>query len=177
MKKHIFTTGPPIRLSKVKPHRDFNKTSTSETKNPESFASVLIPAKVSISIDKNYIFSEYQDFCTTKGFENQATTIIKGETSPPPSYPLHYCLITNCKMKPSSSLYYQVRDLRLDNMMIFLVTSCELYFTESELVNLKCGNKMYCKMIDDVLQLQFVDFLSLKQPRLNYANQAVISQE
>ena len=32
-------------------------------------------------------------------------------------------------------------------------------------------------MIDDILQLQPVDFLSLKQPRLNYADQAVISQE
>ena len=149
----------------------------SETKNLVSFASGSIPAKVSIGIDKNSIFSKYQDFCITKGFENQATTIMKGETSPPPSYPVHYCLITNCKMKPSSSLYYRVRDLRLDNVMIFLVKSYELYFTKSGLVNLKCFNKMYCEMIDDVLQLQSVDFSSLKQPRLNYADQAVISQE
>jgi hypothetical protein len=168
---------PFVKLDKVKPHRDFNKTSTSKTKNPESFASVLIPAKVSIGIGKKSILSKYQHFCITKGFENQATTIIKGETTPPPSYPLHYCLIADCKMKPSSSLYYRVRDLHLDNVMIFLVKSYELYFTESELVNLKCVNKMYCKMIDNVLQLQSVDFLSLKQPRLKYADQAVISQE
>jgi hypothetical protein len=62
-------------------------------------------------------------------------------------------------------------------MMIFLVKSYELYFTESELVNLKCVNKMYRKMIDDVLRLRSVDFSSLKLPRLNYADQTAISQE
>jgi hypothetical protein len=117
----------------------------------ESLASVSNQEKVSVGIDKNSILSEYQNSCITKGFTNQATTIAKGEIQPTPSYPLHHRLIADCKMKPSSSLYYQVRDLRLDNVMIFLVKSYELYFTESELVNLKCVNKMYREMIDDVL--------------------------
>jgi hypothetical protein len=32
-------------------------------------------------------------------------------------------------------------------------------------------------MIDNVQQLQFVDFLSLKMPRLNYAEQTLISSK
>ncbi len=90
---------------------------------------------------------------------------------------MHHRLIANCKMKPSSNLYYRVRDLRLDNVMIFLVKSYELYFMESELVNLKCVNKKYHEMIDDILRLRSVDFSSLKLPRLNYADQTAIPQE
>ena len=146
-------------------------------KSPESLTSALNPVKVSVGIDKNVILSDYQDFCITRGFENQVTTITKGETSSNPPYPLHYCLISDCKMKPSSSLYYQVRDLRLDNVIIFLVKSYKLYFTESGLGNLKCANKMYHKMIDNVLHLRSVDFSSLKLPQLDYTDQAAISKE
>ena len=127
-----------------------SKSSTSETEILESLAFIPNQSKVSTGIDKNSILSEYQDSCIKKGFENQTTTIAKGEIPPTPSYPLHYHLIANCKMKPSSSLYSQVRDLHLD-VMIFLVKSYLLYFTESELANLKCINKMYHEMIDDVL--------------------------
>ena len=154
-----------------------SKSSTSKTKNLQSFAFAPNQSKVSVGIDKNSILSNYQDSCIKTGFENQATTIAKGEIPLTPSYPSRYRLIANCKMKPSSSLYYRVRDLRLDNVMIFLVKLYELYFTESKLVNLKCVNKMYHKMINNVLCLRSVDFLSLKIPRLNYADQTAIPQE
>jgi hypothetical protein len=36
---------------------------------------------------------------------------------------------------------------------------------------------MYREMVDDVLRLRFVDFSTLKLPRLNYADQTAISQE
>ena len=62
-------------------------------------------------------------------------------------------------------------------MMIFLVKLYEFYFTESKLVSLKCVNKMYHEMIDNVLCLRSVDFLSPKLPRLNYADQTTIPQE
>jgi hypothetical protein len=80
-------------------------------------------------------------------------------------------------MKPSSNLYYRVKDLRLDNVIIFLVRDYKSYLLDIEIKNLKFLNSMYHEMIDDVLRLRFVDFLSLKLPRLNYADQTVISQE
>jgi hypothetical protein len=46
-----------------------------------------------------------------------------------------------------------------------------------EINNLKFLNSMYRKMIYDVLRLRFVNFSSLKLPRLNYADQTAISQE
>ncbi len=154
-----------------------SKSSTSETKNLQSLAFAPNQSKVSVGIDKNSILSKCQDSCIKKGFKNQTTTMAKGEIPLTPLYSLHYCLITDCKMKPSSSLYYWVRDLCLDNMMIFFVKSYELYFTKSDLVNLKCVNKMYHKMINNVLCFRSVDFSSLKIPRLNYADQTAIPQE
>jgi hypothetical protein len=149
---------PTSKLCKVKPSKNINasiltssKSSTSKIKKLESITFVPNQPKVSVGIDKNSILSKYQDSCIKKGFENQATSIAKGEIPPTPLYPLHHRLIADCKMKPSSNLYYQVRDLRLNNVMIFLVKSYELFFTESKLVNLKCVNKKYHKMIDDVL--------------------------
>ncbi len=65
-------------------------------------------------------------------------------------------------MKPSLRLYYQVKGLHFDNVVIFIVMSYELYLIDAELANLKSLNKMYRKMIDNILRLQSVDFLSLK---------------
>jgi hypothetical protein len=78
-------------------------------------------------------------------------------------------------MKPSPSLYYQVKDLHFDNVVIFIVRLYKLYLTDSELANLKSLNKIYRKMINDVLRLQSIDFLSLKKPRLGYTDQTAIS--
>ena len=143
----------------------------------ESLASVPNQKKVSTGIDKNSTLATYQDSCTEKGILGHVTTTIKGETSPPPTYPSHYRLIADCKMKPSSNLYYRVKDLRLDNVIIFVVRDYESYLSDDELLNLKSLNSKYCEMIDDVLRLRSVDFSSLKLPRLDYADQAAISQE
>jgi hypothetical protein len=107
--------------------------------------------KLSIGINKNSIFSEYQESCITKGFANQVSTTAKGETSQNTSYPLHHCLIADCKMKPSLSLYYRVKDLQFNNVVVFLIKWHELYLTTGELENLKSLNKLYREMIKDVL--------------------------
>ena len=80
-------------------------------------------------------------------------------------------------MKPSSNLYYRVKDLRLDNVVIFLVRDYESYLSDDQLLNLKSLNSKYREMIDDVLRLRSVDFSSLKLPRFGYADQVTISQE
>ena len=86
-------------------------------------------------------------------------------------YPSHHCLITNCRMKPSTSLYYCAKNLHFDSVVIFIVKSYKLYLATDERKNLKNLNKTYCKMIDNVLRLWSVDFPGLKRPRLDYAEQ------
>ena len=107
------------------------KPAAGKMKKPESIASVPNQHKISTGINKNATPANYQDSCTAKGIPGLVTTAVKGETSLLPSYPSHFRLIANFKMKPSTSLYYRVRDLRLDNVIIFLVKSYELYFKES----------------------------------------------
>ena len=130
--------------------------------------------KVSEGIKKNSILSAYEQSCKANGIEDQVSTKNKGEH---PIYPSHYQLIANCKMKPSRDHYYRVKDLRLDNVLVFIVKSYELYLSGADLINLKCINKSFRTMIDDVLRLRPLDFSSLKQPRLNYADQTTISNE
>jgi hypothetical protein len=60
-------------------------------------------------------------------------------------------------------------------VVIFLIKRPELYLTDEDLKKLQHLNKKYCKMINDVLQIRFVDFSSLKNPRSNYAKQMLIS--
>jgi hypothetical protein len=45
--------------------------------------------------------------------------MIKGENLP--TYPSHHHLIANCKMKPSSDLYYRAKDPHFNNVVIFEV--------------------------------------------------------
>jgi hypothetical protein len=124
-------------------------------------SSIDTPTTTTVTHFKSFYIPD-EESCITKGFTNQVTTVVKGETPPTTSYPSHHCLIANCKMKPSLRLYYQVKGLHFDNVVIFIVMSYELYLIDAELANLKSLNKMYRKMIDNILRLQSVDFLSLK---------------
>ncbi len=54
-------------------------------------------------------------------------------------------------MKPSTNLYYRVKDLHFDNVAIFLIQWHELYLTDEDLDNLRNLSKIYREMIDDVL--------------------------
>ena len=143
----------------------------------ESSVSASTQQKLAAGINKNATLASYQDACTKKRILGQVTTAIKGETSFLQSYPSHYHLIANCKTKPRSNLYYRVKDLRLDNVIIFLVRDHKSYLSGTEIKNLSFVNSMYRVMIDDVLRLRSVNFSSLKLPRLNYAEQTVISHE
>ncbi len=122
------------------------------------------------------ILSSYEESCNLKGITNQVLTKTKNENLLP-TYPSHYQLIANCKMKPSQSHYYRVKDLRLDKVVVFLIKSYKLYLMDAELVNLMSLSKTYHEMINNVLRLQSVNFSSLKQPRLGYADQAAISHK
>jgi hypothetical protein len=158
-----------------------NKKNTSKNKitNTPTFEAVALTAnqpKVSVGIDKNLILSNYEESCISKGITNQVLTMIKGENLP--TYPSHHHLIANCKMKPSSDLYYWAKELHFDNVVIFVVRwPSIIYLTANNLESLRSLNKHYCIMIENVQQLQFLDFSSLKMPRLDYAKQTSISSK
>ncbi len=135
--------------------------------------------KLSTGIDKNTILSEYQASCMNKGILSEVSTVTKGENSPSPSplYPLHYHLILECKMKPSRNLQYRVKDLRFDNIVIFLIKNQASYLSDNDVDNIQRVSKMHCDMVDDILRLREIDFSKVKLPRYNYADQTKISQE
>jgi hypothetical protein len=106
--------------------------------------------KVSAGIDKNSILSDYQDFCNTKGIQDNDSTIAKGEILLS-SYPSPHRLIANCKMKQSTNLYYQAKELHFNNVVVFAIRGPgELYMTADDFESLKSVNKTYHEMIDDV---------------------------
>jgi hypothetical protein len=158
-----------------------NKKNTSKNgiMIPPTLKTVALTAnqpKVSVGINKNSILSNYEESCISKGITNQVSTIIKGENLP--TYPSHHHLIANCKMKPSLDLYYRAKDPHFDNVVIFVVRwPGVLYLTADDLESLRSSNKHYRTMIEDVQRLQFVDFLPLKMPRLDYTEQTSISSE
>jgi hypothetical protein len=154
-----------------------SKASVKDCVSLESLAKTADHQKLSVGINKNSILTEYEEFVSPRLLANQDTTAVKDETPLIISYPSHHHLIANCKMKPSPSLYYRVKDLHFDNVVIFIVMSYKLYLTDAELANLKSLNKMYREMVDNILWLRSVNFSSLKRPRLGYTNKTAISFE
>ena len=79
-------------------------------------------------------------------------------------------------MKPSRNHQYGIKDLRLDNIVVFLIKNQEeTYLTDGD-VNSHTGvGRMYQEMIDNVLQLRHIVFSKLKLARLDYAKQTEIS--
>ncbi len=138
------------------------------TASRSDFAFDLVPnqLKVSAGINKNLILSKYQEFCIKRGYNDQVYTVVKGKTSQITAYPTHHRLIADCKMKPSTNLYYQVKNLHFDNVVIFLMKWHELYLTDEDLDNLRNLSKMYPEMIDNVLRLRYMDFSNTKTPKI-----------
>jgi hypothetical protein len=169
----------PLSSPSKKSSNNKKNTSKNEITNTPTFEAVALTAnqpKVSVGIDKNLILSNYEEFCILKGITNQVSTIIKGENLP--TYPSHYHLIANCKMKPSLDLYYWAKELHFDNVVIFVIRwPGVLYLTANNLESLKSLNRHYCEMIDNIQRLQFVNFLPLKMPRLDYPEQTSISSK
>jgi hypothetical protein len=108
--------------------------------------------KVSVGINKNSILSEYQESCIKKGIYNKVSTIMKGENpSVPHSYPLHYCLISECRMKSSQNLQHWVKDLHFNKIVVFLIKNGENYLSDEDINNLKNISKMHQEMVNNVL--------------------------
>ncbi len=173
----IKPTSKPIKIKHLSPPSKESKQSL-EDKDISAILPTEHSSKISFGIDKNSIISEYQASCIEKGIHSEVSTDVKGETSSsPPPYPSHYCFISECRMKPSRNLQYQVKDLRFDNVVIFLIKNKETYLTNKDMNNLKNISNMHQDMVNNVMQLRSINFSKLKLPRFNYANQTKISQE
>ena len=153
------------------------KFSAQDVDRLETVAYASSDNKVAANIDKNETLSRYENSCLQNGIQGVVTAITKGKNTDEPSYPSHHTLISECKMKPNKNLYYRVEDLRLDNVIIFLVKDPKSYLSELDLVSIRSLNVMYDVMMVDVVRLRDVDFWDLKQPRLDYAQQLQISNE
>ena len=104
--------------------------------------------KLSVGIDKNYILSEYQAACSEKGITSEVSTVLKGETPTPHQYPSHYRLISECRMKPSRNLQYRVKDLRFDNIVVFLLKDQALYLSDDDVENIRKISNLHRTMVD-----------------------------
>ncbi len=101
----------------------------------------MLPAdrpKISVSIKKNKILSDYKLSSKSKGIISQVSASTnKGGNQPLQSYPSNFNLIKECMMKPSLDHQYQVDDLHLENVVIFIVKNYESYLSSEDLDNLK----------------------------------------
>jgi hypothetical protein len=69
-----------------------------------------------------------------------------------------------------------VKDLSIDNVLVFIIKKHEQYLSSQDLENLRAVSKLHNEMITDALKLRWVDFLSLKNLRFDYADQLSICQ-
>ena len=102
-----------------------------------------------------------------KGILSEVSTVTKGETSSsPPLYPSHYCVISECKMKPSQNLQYGVTDLRFNNIVVFLIKNQALYQSDDDINNIKEISKIHCEMVNDILRLRGIVFFLSETPEI-----------
>ena len=136
-------------------------------------------SKLSDQIDKNAIISEYNTSCQKREIKEKVTTLKKGEpttipTTIPTSYPTISQLVRGCSMKPSMNHQYRVKDLKLDHVIIELIKSSKSFLTDEDIMNLSEVDSLYREMISDVAELKNLDFCTLREPRLGYAEQTEI---
>ena len=74
-------------------------------------------------------------------------------------------------MKPSRNLQYRVKDLRFDNIVVFLLKDQASYLSADDVENIRKICDLHRVMVDDVLRLRGIDFSEVKLPRYDYADQ------
>lgn len=80
-------------------------------------------------------------------------------------------------MKPSRNLQYRVKDLRFDNIVVFLLKDQASYLSVDDVENIRKISNLHRTMVDDVFRLRGIDFSKVRLPRYDYADQTEISQE
>jgi hypothetical protein len=76
-------------------------------------------------------------------------------------------------MKPSTNKYYQVKELRIYNVITIVIREY-VAFSKNELLHIRLLNTNFMKMIPKLQRWLQIDFSSLHEPRLNYTSQMQI---
>jgi hypothetical protein len=163
-------------LSSVHLPNTVQVTSNLPVVQPSQAAIVSTIPSVSANIKKNEIIDHYSNYCATLGFTESVTTK-KGEQQSsinPSTYPSHYQLVRESRMKPSLNAQYRVEDLSLDNVIVIILR--DGHFNDEDMENIGKLNPLYCEMISDVMQLSNYDFAELRNPRIGYESQSEIQQ-
>jgi hypothetical protein len=130
---------------------------------------------LSKAIGKNAIIAKYDKDCHRMGYPNRVTTANKGEpTHPPTIYPSTYQLVRGCSMKPDKNHQYRVQDLRIENVIVIVLKSVDGFLSDVGIKKLHCLNLLFNEMATDVCKLRILDFSSLREPRIGYADQQEI---
>jgi hypothetical protein len=130
----------------------------------------LTSPKLSDPIDMIAIISKYSVSCQKRGIKERVTTIENGEpTTKPTSYPTILQLVCGCSMKPSPNHQHWVKDFKLDHIIVKLLKSSKSFLADEDITNLSEVNSLYREMIGDVAELNKLDFCTLQEPRLVYA--------
>jgi hypothetical protein len=82
---------------------------------------------------------------------------------------------------------YWIKDLHLDNVLVFLISNYEHFCltekgspedpSKNDLTTLLLLSKIYNKMVHEELHLRLGNLLQIRQPRMEYADQEKISME
>jgi hypothetical protein len=74
-------------------------------------------------------------------------------------------------MKPDTSHYYRVQDLRFENVIVIVLKPVEGYLSGTCIKKLHCLRRLFNEMTADVCRLRNINFSKLKEPRIGYADQ------
>ncbi len=109
------------------------------------------------------------------GYSNQVTTANKGElTHLLTTYPSIYQLVRGCSMKPDKSHQYRVQDLALEDIIVIVLKSVDVFLSDTCIKKLHCLNLLFNEMTTDICRLRTLDFSSLREPRIGYVDQQEI---
>ncbi len=74
-------------------------------------------------------------------------------------------------MKPDKSHYYQVQDLRFESIIVIVLKPIEGCLSDTCIKKLHCSSRLFNNMTTNVCRLWNLDFSTLREPRIGYADQ------
>ena len=158
-----------------------NASSADSSANKAETAAPVSKRKCTQDIDKDAILHKYSKFCEAKGCQLPVVTSNKGKqisSNVSNNIPSNYSIIRNSKMKPSADLQYRVKTLSIENVLPTIIKDYEAYsLDKNDIRRLTCVNKLFRKMIPDIIRLRDLEFSDLTAPRYDYSSQTEISQQ
>ena len=150
-----------------------NLASVSCKESSTNFTTVVCGSGSITTKRKNEILATYQEKFSSGSTKSLVSTSQgKRIASYKSQLPSNHHLMRDCKMKPSLKIQYRVDDLQLSDIAVSIVKRWSLYFGSNHgLWKLACINKLWHRMVSEVLRLEDMDFTPLLDPRLDYETQ------